>query len=76
MQSFEDKFRAKYPDCRLEILPRSDVMDQFHVYVGNLHCGDSGVRDYAFRWALEDIAAGKIVIPPGFEQAELFPLRG
>lgn len=72
MLSFEEKFRLKYPDCRVEIENVSSSFDRFHVFVGSIHCGDSGMRDNAFRWVLEDIAAGKLSIPAGVEQMRLF----
>lgn len=75
MVSYEEKFRRQYPDCRVEIETVSASLERFHVFVGNIHCADSGVRDYAFRWALEDIAAGKINLPENTEQLQLWPLR-
>ena len=75
MLSFEEKFRRQHPDCRLEIEIVSNNLERFHVYVGNIHCADSGVRDYAFRWALEDIKSGKLDLPPYTEQIEIWPLQ-
>ena len=76
VQTFEEKFREKYPDCRLEIEPISTTCEHFRVFVGNLPCSESMDRDLAFRWALEDIRSGALMIPPVHEQTEMFPLRG
>jgi hypothetical protein len=75
MLSFEERFRAKYSHCRLEIESLSSCMDRFHVYVGNLHVADSGERELAFRWALQDIKSGAIKIPDSIEQIRLFPVE-
>ena len=72
MISYEEKFRREYPDCRVieEIL--SDNFTWFHVVIGNIHCSYSGIRDMAFKYALDDIREGKLRIPPCVEQFELF----
>ena len=75
MQSFEERFRREYPDCRVEVESVSSNLDRFHVYVGKLHCSDSGVRDLAFKWALQDVRSGKLVLPACPEQLRLWEIR-
>ncbi len=71
VKTFEEKFRAQYPDARLEIEPIG-TCERFRLFVGNFHCSESLDRDFAFRWALADIALGILSIPVGIEQPELF----
>ena len=75
MLSFEDRFRAKHPDYRIHEEVISPNLSRFHLYVGVVHCSDSGYRDYAFRWALDDEAQGKLEIPKHPYQMELWPLE-
>ena len=75
MKSFEERFRAKHPDYRIQEEVISINLTRYHLYVGVVHCGDSGYRDYAFRWALMDEADGKIEIPKRPFQMEFWPLE-
>lgn len=71
MLTFEEKFREMYPDCRVEEEIVSINFTRYHVVLGSFHCSESGVREMAFKYALEDIAEGKIKPPPLIEQLEI-----
>lgn len=73
MISFEDRFRSRYPDYRIEEEVVSDNLTRYHLFVGDLHCCDSGVREFAFKYALEDVKSGKLIIPPQIRQLQLWP---
>lgn len=75
MLSFEDKFRAEYPDCKIKEEIVSSNVTRYHVIVGDISCSESAVRDLAFKYALEDIKEGKLSLPPRVEQLELWQLR-
>lgn len=76
MLNFEEKFRLNYPDCKVEEEWVSSNLTRYHVIVGKIHCSESGIREMAFKYALDDIREGKLSIPAGIEQGELWPLRG
>lgn len=75
MLSFEDKFRAEYRNYEVTEEVVSEQLTRYSLFVGNLFCGDSAVRDLAFKYALEDVKTGKLEIPPSIEQLELWPMR-
>lgn len=73
LNSFEDVFRRQYPDCRVLEEVVSTALTRYRVAVGKIEFSESGVRDLAFKYALEE--AAQLNIPPRVEQFELWPLR-
>jgi hypothetical protein len=71
MLSHEARFRRRYPDCRLEIERVSEWLTYYRVFVGALECSESAVREWAFRYAMEDIRGGRLRIPRRIIQLEL-----
>ena len=70
--SWEDQFRKLFPDSRVEEEIISENLTRYRVVVGNsFQCSESGNRELAFKYALEDIREGKLNIPPRIEQLEL-----
>ena len=70
--SWEDQFREQFPDARVEEEIISEHLTRYRVVVGNsFHCSESGIRELAFKYALEDVREGKLQIPPRIEQLEL-----
>lgn len=65
MSEYEQEFRAKYPNTRLEVetvIPGSLV--RYTVFAGDYPCGQSTTRYRAFKYALEAEKAGLITPDP------------
>ena len=69
--SYEDLFRREYDDCRLVEEIISSNLTRYHVMLGKIEFSDSGIRDLAFKYALEE--AAQLKIPPRLEQLQLWP---
>lgn len=69
--SFEDLFRHQYPDCQVFEEIVSSALTRYRVAIGKIEFSESGVRDLAFKYALEE--ASQLNIPPRIEQFELWP---
>lgn len=72
MESFEDRFRREYPDCRCEEERISAHLSRYKVKIGNIECGESGIRDLAFKYAWQDVRDGNLSIPPRIVQLALW----
>lgn len=73
MKRFETEFREKYPDCRVEEEFVSTQLIRFHVALGNIHFSESGIRELAFKYALEE--SRELGIPERIEQMSLWPIH-
>ena len=65
MSHYEQVFREKYPNTRLEVkvlIPGSLV--RYTVHAGDYPCGESTTRYMAFKYALEAEQAGLITPDP------------
>jgi hypothetical protein len=61
--SWEKDFRKLYPDCKVQEEQLSENFTRYRVMVCGEICSESGDRELAFRWALEDLRDGKLQIP-------------
>jgi hypothetical protein len=73
MLNYESKFRELYPDCHCEEETVSSSLSRYHVIVGGFHCSESAIREFAFKYAFDDIREGKLKLPPRIEQLRLWP---
>lgn len=67
--TYEELFRNQFPDARVEEEFVSPHLSRFHVALGNIHFSESGIRDLAFKYALEESKGMKI--PERIEQLSL-----
>lgn len=70
MLSFEEKFKAEYPDCGVIEETISSNLTRYRVVLGKIEFSESGVRDLAFKYALEE--AKELSIPALKEQMRLW----
>jgi hypothetical protein len=74
--SFEDQFGKLYPNYQIREQPGAcGIHSTFHLSVDGIMCADSGIREFAFKYALQDLRTGKLVLPNPPLQMELWPQR-
>jgi hypothetical protein len=74
IDGWEEKFRAKFADVRVIAEARSENFINFTVVVGTQPVAESGVRELAFKYALDDLRDGLLNIKP--QVAEQLRLKG
>lgn len=70
--TYEELFRNRYPDARIEEEFVSVHLSRFHVALGDIHFSESGIRDLAFKYALEE--AENKHLPERIDQLTLWPI--